>query len=112
MAERTLTYRELEGLEAALLQEYDGAVLKTLMEEGPYAALYFILDIEHSQAVGAGREEYPFASPTREEIERPLYLPSNTHFPTELAQGAGMGDMTGGLDGWEGCDELGCSGSM
>ena len=110
MAERLLTYEELE---AARLQEQDGVVLEKLMEEGPSAALEFILDIEHSQAVRAGREEYPFASPTYEEIERPLCLPSNTHFSTELAQGAGMGGMwTGGLDGWEGYGELEYSGNM
>src|SRR6266850_3649087 len=43
----------------------------------------------------------------RQEIERSLCLPSNTHFSTELAQGAGMGGTwTGGpdfgrlYDGW------------
>jgi hypothetical protein len=35
----------------------------------------------------------------RQEIDQPLYLPSNSHFSTELAQGAGMGGIwAGGLD--------------
>ena len=114
----TLTYKELEALEAALLQEQDGAVLEPIVEELS-AALELFPDIEHGQAVKAGREEYPFAPPTREEIERSLCLPPNTHFSTELAQGAGMGGIwTGGLDfgrlldGWEGWDELGCPDNM
>jgi len=112
---RAPTFEELE----ALLQEQDGAVLEPTVEEGPSAALEFLLDLEHSQAVEAGREEYPFAPPTREEIEQSLCLPSNTHFSTELAQGVGMGSIwTGGLDfgrlldGWEGWDELGCPDKM
>jgi len=55
----------------------------------------------------------------RQEIERSLCLPSNTHFSTELAQGAGMGGTwTGGpdfgrlYDGWEGWEELGCPDNM
>ena len=88
---RALTYEELEGL----LQEQDGVVLKPTREEERSAALEFLLDLEHSQAVEAGQEEYPFAPPTREEVEQFLCLPSNTHFSTELAQGAGMGVIWG-----------------
>ena len=78
--------------------------------EGKPITAEFLLDIEHSQeAVEAGWEEYPFAPQTREEIDSSLCLPSNTHFSTELAQGAGVGSIwTHGLDfgsllnGWEG----------
>jgi len=99
MAEPTLTYEELDALEAALLQELGGAVLEPIVEEEPSAGLDFLLDLEHSQAVEGGQEEYPFAPPTREDFERSWCLPSNTHFSTELAQGAGMGGIwTGGLD--------------
>src|SRR6267142_3550906 len=38
VAEPTLTYEELEALEAALLQELDGAVLEPIVEEEPSAA--------------------------------------------------------------------------
>jgi hypothetical protein len=112
---RAPTLEELE----ALLQEQDGAVLEPTVDEEPSAALEFFLDLEHIQAVVAGREEYPFAPPTRVEIEQSLCLPSNTHFSTELAQDAGMGGIwTGGsdfgrfLDGWEGWGELGCPDKM
>jgi hypothetical protein len=112
---RTLAYEELE----ALLQEQEGAVLKPTVEEEPYAAPEFLLDLEHGRAVEARWEEHPFALPTREEVERSLCLPSNTHFSTELAQGAGMGGIwTGGLDfgplpdGWEDWAELGCPEKM
>jgi hypothetical protein len=84
------------------------------VDSEPSAALEFLLDLEHSQAVEAGREENPFVPPTREEIERSLCLPSNANLSTELAQGAGMGGIwTGGLDfgglldGWEDWTELG-----
>jgi hypothetical protein len=112
---RAVTFEEPE----AHLQEQDGAVLEPTVEEELPAALEFLLDLEHSQAVEAGREEYPFAPPTREEIEQSLCLPSNTHFSTELAQDAGMaGIWTGDLDfgsliyGWEGWDEFRCPDKM
>ena len=109
MAQPTLTYAELEALDAAILQEIAGLGLE------------FLLDIEHSQTVEAGREEYPFAPQTREEIEQSLCssLLSNTHFSTEPAQGAVMGgswtggpDFGGSLDGWEGWDERYCPDNM
>jgi hypothetical protein len=105
---RTLTYEELE----ALLRKQDGPVLVPTVEE-PSAAPDFLLDLEHSRDVEAGREEYPFVPPTHEEVERSLCLPPNTHFSTEVAQDAGMGSIwTGGLDfgplpdGWESWAEL------
>jgi hypothetical protein len=112
---RAPMFGELE----ALLQEQGGAVLEPTVEEEPSAALEFFLDLEYIQAVEAGREEYPFAPPTREEIEQSSCLPSNTHFSTELGQGAGMNSIwTGGsdfgrlLDGWDGWGELGCPDKM
>ena len=102
MAGPTLTYEELEALDAAIVQEIAGV------------GLDFLLDIEHSQVVEAGREEYPFAPQTREEIQQSLCpsLPSSAHFSTELAQGAVMGgiwtsvpDCGGSVDGWQGWDE-------
>ena len=86
IAECPLTYEELGALEAAFLQEQGYAELERVMQEGPSAALDFILNIEHSQAVEAGSE----------------------------AQSAGTGGIWRGepdfgrsLDGWEGWDEPG-----
>jgi hypothetical protein len=110
---RTLTYEEL----GALLQEQGSAMFKQTIEEGPSAASEFLLDIEHSRAVKAGRGGHPFALPSREDAERsscdgPL---SNIDSSTELTQGIGMGeiwvdgfDFGHLLDGWEDWAELGC----
>jgi hypothetical protein len=69
--------------------------------------------------VEAGQVEYPLATPTREDLERSLFLvPSNPSSSTELAQCAGMSrnemnsftqfDFGHLRDDWEGWTEMGC----
>jgi hypothetical protein len=56
IAERTLTYEELDALEAAFLKRPGYAMLERVMEEGPSAELEFLVNIEHSGGWTGGAE--------------------------------------------------------
>jgi hypothetical protein len=67
---RLLTPEEL----GALLQDHDSvAVVEPAMEDSS-AALEYLLELEHSREMEAGRSEFPMAPPTRNDAERSIPL--------------------------------------
>lgn len=88
----TPTHEELE----ALLQEQDGAGLEPTMEEGPSAALEFLLDLEYSPMVEAGLGEKPLTLSTRVDAEGSLFPPQTRIHPPNWCrrpQAASMGGI-------------------